>query len=306
MATQIMAVSKPIRNTLASLKAEFDTLRKGKDSLLVILDEAEVPESVYNSNAIENSTLTLKETEKILLDMKVSREVSVREVFEAKNLAHVIGYIRTKSKDTEVGTKLILLLHQMLIGGINDDIAGRFRAQGEYVRVGTHVAPAPEHVERMTESIIAEYTSNLPAYFLDKIAKFHLDFETVHPFCDGNGRIGRALICFQLLRLGFPMIIIRDREKKEYYQAFGDYKDKKNTKTMERVLSLALTEALHKRITYLQGVPVIALSDYTKKHTLSPSALTNAARRQNIPAFREKGVWKISESFIYRPSSKNP
>jgi len=56
---------------------------------LALVDETEVPEAVYNSNAIENSTLTLKETEKILLEMAVSREVSVREVFEAKNLARL-------------------------------------------------------------------------------------------------------------------------------------------------------------------------------------------------------------------------
>ena len=55
-----MAITKPIKNRIQALKAEYDILRKGKDSLLVIIDEAEVPESVYNSNAIENSTLTLK------------------------------------------------------------------------------------------------------------------------------------------------------------------------------------------------------------------------------------------------------
>jgi Fic family protein len=299
-----MAITKPIKDRIMALKAEFDTLRKGKDSLLVMIDEAEVPESVYNSNAIENSTLTLKETEKILLDMEVARDVSLREVFEAKNLARVIGYIRNKSKETEINREVILLLHQMLIGGIDDKIAGRFRGPGEYVRVGTHVAPAPEHVERMIEAVITEYTSNLSAYFLEKIAKFHLDFETVHPFCDGNGRIGRVLICFQLQRLGFPMIIVRDREKKEYYKSFGDYRDDKNTKTIEKVISLALMESLHKRITYLKGDKVIRLSEYTKNHAKSASAITNAARRQNIPAFREKGVWKISENYEYKGASE--
>ena len=295
-----MALTKPIKDRIVALKAEFDTLRKGKDSLLAMIDEAEVPESVYNSNAIENSTLTLKETEKILLDMEVSRDVSLREVYEAKNLARVIGYTRNKSQETEINKELILLLHQMLIGGIDDKIAGRFRGPGEYVRVGTHVAPAPEQVERMIEAILTEYTSDLSAYFLDKIAKFHLDFETIHPFCDGNGRIGRVLICFQLQRLGFPMVIVRDREKKEYYKSFVDYRDDKNTKTIEKVVSLALMESLHKRITYLKGDKVIPLSEYTKKHTKSASAITNAARRQNIPAFREKGVWKISENYEYK------
>jgi len=299
-----MATTKPIKERIKVLKSEFDTLRKGKDSLLIMIDEAEVPESVYNSNAIENSTLTLKETEKILLDMEVPRDVSLCEVYEAKNLARVIGYIRNKSKETEIDKEVILLLHQMLIGGIDDKVAGRFRKLGEYVRVGTHVAPAPEHVERMIESIITEYTSELSNYFLDKIAKFHLDFETIHPFNDGNGRIGRVLICFQLQRLGFPMIIIRDREKKEYYKSFGDYRDNKNTKTIEKILSLALMESLHKRITYLRGEKVITLSEFTKKHSKSAPAMTNAARRQNIPAFREKGVWKIGENFEYEGGSE--
>ncbi len=294
-----MATTKPIQEKIKALKAEFDILRQGKDSLLVMIAEAEVPEAVYNSNAIENSTLTLQETEKILLDMEVSREVSVREVFEAKNLARVIGYIRKKSQETETNKEIILFLHQMLIGGINDNIAGRFRKTGEYVRVGTHVAPSPEHVEKMIDAIISEYTSNLSSYFLDKIAKFHLDFETIHPFNDGNGRIGRVLICYQLLRLGFPVVIIRDKEKKAYYKTFSDYRDKKNTKSMEKVISLALIESLHKRIAYLKGEKIITLSDYIKANNMSASAVTNAARRQNIPAFREKGVWKIAENFVY-------
>lgn len=288
-----MPITNPIKKRIQSLKNEYDKLRKGKESLLVLIDEAEIPESVYNSNAIENSTLTLKETEKILLEMEVSRDVSVREVYEAKNLSRVINYIRDKSKIKEIDKELILLLHQMLIGGINDEFAGRFRKDGEYVRVGTHVAPAPEKVSAMIEDILNYYTNNLDKYFLDKIAKFHLDFETVHPFCDGNGRIGRVLINYNLLRMGLPMIIIRDKEKAQYYKSFGDYRYQENTKTMEKVLSLALIESLHKRITYLKGEEIIKLSEYAKKNSESVHALLNAARRQNIPAFREKGVWKI-------------
>jgi len=297
-----MAINNPTKKRIQELKAEYDSLRKGKEPLLVMVDEAEIPEAVYNSNAIENSTLTLKETEKILLDMEVSRDVSVREVFEAKNLARVVGYIRTKSQESEINKEIIFLLHQMLIGGINDQIAGRFRAKGEYVRVGTHIAPAPEQVDRLIDATLVEYTSDLNSFFLDKIGKFHLEFETIHPFNDGNGRIGRVLINYQLQRLGFPSVIVRDREKKEYYQAFGDYRDNKNTKTMEKILVLGLMESFHKRITYLKGETIIPLSDYTKKYSLSGPALGNAARRQKIPAFREKGVWKISENFKYETS----
>lgn len=297
--TKNMALTNPIKNKIQSLKSEFEILRKGKESLLTMIDETEIPESVYNSNAIENSTLTLKETEKILLDMEVSRNISLREVFEAKNLARVLSYIRKKSQETEINREIILLLHQMLVGGIDDKIAGRFRKKGEYVRVGMHIAPAPEHVEKMFSSTLIEYMSNLAIYFIDKIAKFHLDFETIHPFCDGNGRIGRAIICFQLLRLGLPIIIIRDREKREYYKAFNDYRQNKNTKTMEKIVALALIESFHKRITYLKGEKIITLSDYIKKHKKSAPAMLNAARRQNIPAFRERGVWKVGEGFRY-------
>src|ERR1700730_10369989 len=111
-----MATAAPIKGRIKELKEEYDRLRVNKNALLQIVDEAEIPEAVYNSNAIENSTLTLKETEKILLEMEVSRDVSVREVYEAKNLARVVGFVRTKSQEKEADKEMILLLHQMLIG----------------------------------------------------------------------------------------------------------------------------------------------------------------------------------------------
>ncbi len=288
-----MATTAPIKSRIKTLKAEYDRMRHGKESLLQIIDEAELSESVFNSNAIENSTLTLKETEKILLDLEVSRDVSVREVFEAKNLACVMGYIKGKKSEKEFSKETILLLHKMLIGNIDDGIAGRFRQSGEYVRVGTHVAPAPEHVERMIEEILVDYSSNYADYFIDQIAKFHLDFETIHPFCDGNGRIGRVLINCQLTQLGFPNIIIRDKEKKNYYQSFSEYRDSKNVKVMEKIIALALIESLHKRNAYLRGEAVITLADFAKQEKKSINSLINFARRQTISAFREKGVWKI-------------
>jgi Fic family protein len=290
-----MATTNPVKNEIKDLKAEYDRLAKGKESLLKIIDEAELPESVFNSNAIENSTLTLKETERILLEMEVSRHVSVREVFEAKNLARVMEYTRSKALESELSLEMILLLHKMLIGNINDAIAGRFRTTGEYVRVGAHIAPAPEHVEKMMETIQREFAADQHNYFADKIAKYHLDFETIHPFCDGNGRMGRVIINFQLMRSGFPYIIIRDKEKRIYYASFREYRDSKNAKTMEKIVTLALMESLHKRIAYLRGEMIASLADFAKTRKKSINALLNAARRQTIPAFREKGVWKIGD-----------
>jgi len=292
-----MATSRPKRERIKALKKKYDRLSVGKESLLEMIDEIELPESVYNSNAIENSTLTLKETERILLEMEMSGNLNLREVFEVKNLARVIKYIHPKTKEVELSKKLILLLHQMLMSNISDNIAGRFRKQDEFVRIGTHIGSAPEHIERKIEDILVEYTSDHDTYFTDKISKFHLDFETIHPFVDGNGRIGRLLINYQLSRQGFPGIIIRNKEKQIYYQTFNVYRDDKNTALMDHIVTLALTESLHKRITYLKGENIIPLAEYGKKLGMPLPILLNAAKRQTIPAFREKGVWKIGESF---------
>jgi len=294
-----MPISKSIKEKINTLKREYDSLRKGKESLLNILFEAELPESVYNSNAIENSTLTISETEKILLDMEVSRNVSVREVFEAKNLARVFGYIKDKINTKNVDKDLILLLHKMLISNINEDIAGRFRKLNEYVRVGTYIAPAPEHVEAMIEASLLEYSSRQTEYFLEKVSRFHLEFEHIHPFCDGNGRIGRVLINYQLIQLGFPPLIIRDKEKAAYYKSFGEYRNSNNKKTgiMDKVLSLALLESFQKRIAYLKGGKIVRLAEFAEKEKISVSILLNKAKRQTIPAFREKGIWKIESGY---------
>jgi Fic family protein len=281
------------RSKLSSLKKQFELLRIGKDSLLILLEESELPELVYNSNAIENSTLTLKETEKILLELETSRDVSVRELFEAKNLARVIEYIRNKP-DLQLNVETILLLHRMLLGGINDDIAGRFRTENEYVRVGSHVAPAPEHIQGLMESLLVDYASSDEDYFLEKIVRFHLEFERIHPFNDGNGRIGRVLIHLQLAKLGYPPLIIRNKGKRDsYYPAFSAYVDDKQTGILDNLLSLNLTESLHKRLAYLGGKKIVKLSEYAQFSDLSVNSLLNAARRQTIPAFREKGIWKI-------------
>jgi Fic family protein len=279
--------------TVIELKKKFDILKEGKESLLTVLEEVELAESVYNSNAIENSTLTLLDTEKILLDLELSKDYSLREVFEAKNLARVHEYIKIKKDTIVLNHDTILFIHGLLLGGIDDSIAGRFRKQGEYVRVGKHIAPAPEHVARMVEVLLNEYKENHEKNILANISHFHLQFETIHPFCDGNGRIGRVLINLQLQALGYPNVIIRDKEKQSYYKTFSHFRDEKSSRQMEQVLYRALSEGLHKRIAYLEGLEIITLAEYAKSNAMSLAGLINAAKRQTVPAFREKGVWKI-------------
>lgn len=295
-----MAIPRLPLERIQRLRAQFDRLRAGKDTLLTVIDEAESAESVFNSNAIENSTLSLSETEKILMDMEVPRNVSMREVFEAKNLARVSAYVRAVSNDHKLSNDLICRLHGMLLSGINDEIAGRYRTANEYVRVGAFIGSSPEHVLMRMDRLLEDYQSNLTENLLNVIARFHLEFETIHPFNDGNGRIGRVLINLQLQRIGFPHVIIRNKNKGEYYQAFHRYHDDKKTQEMERVLVRVLLESLHKRISYLQGDTIITLAQYVKEQGLSAPAVFNAARRQTIPAFREKGVWKIGRGYVFR------
>lgn len=286
-------ISNYNKSHIRELKKEFEQLKHGKESLLIMIDEAEVPELVYNSNAIENSTLTLQETERILLELEVARNVSVRELFEAKNLARVMDYIRNK-EDVKLNKETILLLHLMLIGGIDDKIAGRFRNPHEYVRVGSHIAPAPEHVEQLLDNLLTDYESSHDEYFLDRISHFHLEFERIHPFVDGNGRIGRVLVNLQLMLYGYSSVIIRNKGKRDYYYpAFQAYQENKSADILDSLLTSSLIESLHKRLAYLKGLEIIRLTDYAKQNDESTNTLLNAARRQTIPAFREKGIWKI-------------
>lgn len=275
------------------LKKEFDRLKLGKEALLTLIDEAEIAESVYNSNAIENSTLTLKETEKIIMEMEISRNISLREVFEAKNLARIFSFLKNNEKKQELTKDTILFFHKMLLENINEKISGRFRSSNEYVRVGAHIGAIPEKISSLINELLFEYSSNNSTYFLDKIARFHLEFEAIHPFNDGNGRIGRFLINLQLANLEFPAVVIKNKGKIKYYMAFNEFNYSKDIKPMLKIINKALAESLHKRLAYLKGLKIITLPEYAKLNKLSGSSLFNSAKRQSIPAFREKGIWKI-------------
>jgi Fic family protein len=288
-----MVLSSSQKEYLEQLHSEYVTLAETKESLLILIDEAEIAEAVYNSNAIENSSLTLKDTEQILLDIEFSANLPLREIYEAKNLARVVAYIRQKSQERSLDKETILLLHKMLLGNIDDSIAGRFRQKGEYVRVASHIAPAPELIEELVSKTLAEFSSQQSLYFIEKIALFHLRFENIHPFCDGNGRIGRVALNYQLQRLGFPPIIIRDKEKANYYKACREFDSSQRINLMSKIIYLAVLEALHKRLAYLRSQKITKLSNYAKSIKKSLASLNNQAKRQTIPAFRERGVWCI-------------
>ncbi|MCD4704535.1 Fic family protein [bacterium] len=280
-------------NKIHNLRERYYKSSKNKQSLLKIIMEAEIPEHVYNSNAIENSTLTLQEIEKIILQIDLDRYVSEREIFEAKNLVRVMEYIDAKAKEKELDLDVMLFFHKILLSNINSDIAGRFRRGDEFVRVGAHIGAVPKDIKNFLENLIIEYKANNQEHIIKRISKLHLGFESIHPFIDGNGRIGRVINNFLLIREGYVPINIKYINRAEYYDAFQEFDQNKKTGIMEKIIGRALTSSYYKRLAYLEDKKIITLNDYAKKSKESHQNLLNKAKRQTIPAFREKGVWKI-------------
>ncbi|MBK8853003.1 MAG: Fic family protein [Saprospiraceae bacterium] len=275
------------------LRERYFKTKHGKEALLLLIEESEVSEQVYDSNAIENSTLSLEETEKILLQIDLDRYISERELFEAKNLARVVKYISTKAKETELNVDIILLLHKILLSNIRDDIAGRFRKDNEWVRVGNYIAVNPALVLQAVEDLVVQYHSDFDLHIIKRIARFHLTFEHIHPFVDGNGRIGRVLNNFCLIREGFVPINIKFVDRARYYEAFREFDKNSKTSIMEEIVGKALTNSYHKRLAYLEGKKIIQLKEFATLTKQSHSNVINKAKRQTIEAFIKKGVWKI-------------
>ena len=288
-----MAKTLGIYNKIHILRKRYYKAAVKKETLLKLLSEAEVAEQVYNSNAIENSTLTLEETEKILLQINLDRYVNERELFEAKNLARVVSYINGKAKERELNLEMILLLHKMLLSNIRDDVAGQFRNDDEWVRVANHIACDPKQVVERLEEMLVQYYSASNENIIKRIAQLHLNFEQIHPFVDGNGRIGRVSNNYLLIREGFVPINIKFIDRELYYDAFEEFNSQRKTLIMEEIIGKAITNSYYKRLAYLEGKEILTLVEYAKRKKISHSNLINKAHRQTIEAFLEKSVWKI-------------
>jgi len=276
-----------------ALRKRYYQLSGKNSSLLKIINETEVAEQVYNSNAIENSTLSLEETEKILLQINLDRYISEREIFEAKNLARVVSYIHIRAKERKFDIEMLLLLHKMLLANIRDDIAGRFRINDEWVRVANHIAADPKDIIEKIEAMLVIYDSSVNENIIKRIALLHLTFEHIHPFVDGNGRIGRSMNNYLLIREGFVPINIKFIDRNLYYNAFREFDEDAKTTIMEGIVGKAITNSYHKRLAYLERKKIVTLAEYAKQKNISHSNLINKAKRQTNEAFMEHGGWKI-------------
>jgi Fic family protein len=293
-------INQTTKDRIADLQAVFTALAKGNERVLNEIALAEIAEMVYNSNAIENSTLSLDDTEKILAGGSLRRNVSVREVYEAKNLANITASLLEKDQHP-LTLELILGLHKSLLTNIDDAIAGRFRSGKEWVRIGNHLGANPQFVPALMQELVDGYNRAEHSYFLDAIAHFHAEFETIHPFVDGNGRMGRVLVNLQLMNAGLPPIIIQNKSKHtEYYPLFTNYQSTLKFGGFTQLFAVLLQEALHKRIALLSAKRIIPLSVWASQNAIKGNVAANKAKRQTIPAFRLREKWMIAEDYSLR------
>ncbi len=291
-------INQTTKDKIQALHRQYLNVAKGNESVLKEITLSEIPEMVYNSNAIENSTLSLEDTEKILAGGILDRKVNVREIYEAKNLAKLTESLLEKDNSL-LNIKLILSLHNALLTDIDDTIAGRFRVGKEWVRVGNHLGANPRFVPILMQELVDHYNQRKISYFLDAVAHFHAELETIHPFVDGNGRMGRVLINLQLMHAGFPPIIIQNKSKhKEYYALFTQYQSTLKFGGFTELFALLVQESLNKRISILTAKKIIPLAQWASQKGVKPNVAANKAKRQSIPAFRLREKWMISEEFM--------
>jgi Fic family protein len=173
----------------------------------------------YNSNAIEGSTMTLEDTKNVILHKINVKNKTLIEQLEAKNHDMAFNYVLEKSLEISKGKEkiseeIILKIHKILMAGILIN-AGEYRKHNVRI-VGSYVPTA--NFLKIPNLIMGLLEENFTNFNIDKISKFHADFEKIHPFSDGNGRTGRLLMVLMLLVNNFPPVIIKNKEKQDYYK----------------------------------------------------------------------------------------
>lgn len=171
----------------------------------------------YNTNAIEGSTLTLKDTDE-LIRRKIAPHKPLSDVQET--LAHSAVFFRVMDVSPEITLKTLLEWHLEIFGATKADIAGKFR---DYlVRVGDYVAPDWQDVGKLMREFVSWCKKNdLIMNPVELAARAHYTFEKIHPFGDGNGRIGRLIIAALLQRHHYPPLVIEYKRRMSYYKALS-------------------------------------------------------------------------------------
>ena len=179
-----------------------------------------ITRSTYHSNAIEGSTLTYAETYAILFNdnsFKINNK-EPREIYEAINhkKAMLILFNKLKSNDLELSEEFIKLINETINQDIKDTKG--YRNISVMIRGSEHIPPKPEQIKSLMMYFVYNYNNDDNKDIFYKIANYHLKFESIHPFEDGNGRTGRILINFELLKRDIPPIVIPKELRAQYFE----------------------------------------------------------------------------------------
>ena len=190
-----------------------------------------ITRSVYNSNRIEGNTLSLPETYSIIFDNKNKMEVKTteRERYEAINLKYAYSYI-LKNLDNNITVDMIKKIAKYINKNIKE-IDG-FRKTQVFIKGASDVPPRSEQVPMLVGELIYKKGKEKKEDIFDYVARFHIEFEHIHPFEDGNGRTGRVLMTKELLKRGLAPIVVPYTKRDEYV----NYLDNKDVKALAEML----------------------------------------------------------------------
>ncbi len=191
----------------------------------------------YDSTGIEGNTMTFSETSYLLFEGIVPRAKSLREVHEVLNHKKAFDYmLKYKGKLTK---QFILNLHTLIVANtLREDLVSQIgKYRNVQVFIGRSVPPKPHEVPKKMGTLLRWYSRNKKILHPIILASYlHTEFEKIHPFVDGNGRVGRLLMNFILRKNKYPMINIPKKRKLKYYEVLQNAQYKENLGAFARYL----------------------------------------------------------------------
>ncbi|MFO7887934.1 MAG: Fic family protein [Eubacteriales bacterium] len=203
-----------------SLKEAIDEHRPFSKGLANSLQEKLIVEWTYNSNAIEGNTLTLSETKVVLEGITIGGK-SMVEHLEAINHREAIHFVEDLIANKESLSEWnIKNIHALILKQIDKTNAGKYRSENVVISGAKNIPPKHYEIVDLMQKLIAEYQNEWGEFHaIERATLLHGEFVKIHPFIDGNGRASRLLLNFELMKNGYPPIIIKNEERARYYDA---------------------------------------------------------------------------------------
>ena len=216
-------------------KKKLDNRRPLTEGEIKRLNEEFTVEYTYNSNAIEGNTLTLRETDLVLRGLTIDRK-PLKDHMEAVGHKEAFEFVSELVKQSEpLSERIIKQIHFLVLVGNKDD-RGVYRKVPVRIMGAKHEPVQPYMIEPKMEELLKKLMEG-KEHIITKLARFHIEFEGIHPFIDGNGRTGRLLVNLELMKAGYPPIDIKFTDRMEYYKAFDEYHEKNNLSAMEKLFA---------------------------------------------------------------------